>query len=98
MSTLHGQPLLYYTIMSSMTAEQVRAWIKELEAVHQIDREEMSRLGPNPEWSISVSLSIIETVRASGVSLQDLKREEEDEQVRRNWEKLRAAFRVGPGF
>jgi hypothetical protein len=80
-----------------MTAEQVRAWIKELEAVHQIDLKEMSRLGPNPEWSISVSLSMIEAVRASGVSLQDLKSEEKDEQVRRTWEKLRKAFGVGPG-
>lgn len=94
---MHGD-LLYYSAMSSMTAEQVRAWIKEIEAIHLIDREEMSRLGPNPEWSISVSLRIIEAVRAAGVPIQDLNREEEDEQVRRNWEKLRAAFRVGPGF
>jgi hypothetical protein len=83
---------------SSMTVEQVRAWIKELEASYQKDLEEMSRLGPNPEWSISVSLSMFEAVRASGISLQDLHSEEEDEQVRKTWEKLQKAFGVGPGF
>ena len=84
--------------MSSMTAAQVRAWIEGFEAIDRIDREEMSRLGPNPKWSITISLSMIEAARASGRPLTSPHREEEDEKVRQSWEKLRAAFRVGPGY
>ena len=84
--------------MSSMTAAQVRAWIEGFEAIDRIDLEEMSRLGPNPKWSIAISLSMIEAARASGRPLTSPGREEEDEKVRQIWEKLRAAFRVGPGY
>ena len=77
---------------AAMTAEQVRAWIEGFEAIHQIDLEEMSRLGPNPKWSIAISLSMIEAARASGKLPASPGREEEDEKVRRNWERLRARF------
>ena len=87
------EDLVYHTSMaSSMTAEQVRAWIEGFEAIRQIDLEEMSRLGPNPKWSIAISLSMIEAARASGRPLNSPGREEADERVRRNWERLRARF------
>ena len=76
--------------MSSMTAEKVRAWVQGFEAIDRLDRERLSRMGPRPEWSISVALSMIEAARASGRPLIDPSREASDEGVRRNWERLRA--------
>lgn len=76
--------------MSSMTPEKVRAWVQGFEAVAQLDRERLSRMEPQPEWSISVALSMIEAARASGRPLFDPTREASDEKVRKTWERLRA--------
>jgi len=74
---------------SSMTAEQVRAWIEGFEEIERLDLERMRREGPRPEWSISVALSMIEAARASGRPLHDPNREASDEAVREVWARLR---------
>jgi hypothetical protein len=78
--------------MAFMTAEQVRSWIEGFEAIKQADRERLRQTGPRPQWSVTVSLSLIEAAQSSGKPLRDLSREAEDEQVRQVWTKLKAPY------
>jgi len=75
-----------------MTAEQVRSWIEGFEAIKQADQERLRQTGPRPQWSVTVSLSLIEAARAAGKPLRDLRREAEDEQVRQVWTRLKAPY------
>jgi hypothetical protein len=78
--------------MAAMTAEQVRSWIEGFEAIKQADRERLRQIGPRPQWSVAVSLSLIEAARASGKPLRDPRREAEDERVRQVWTRLKAPY------
>ena len=78
--------------MAAMTAEQVRSWIEGFEAIKQADRERLRQTGPRPQWSVAVSLSLIEAARASGKPLYDPRREAEDERVRQVWTRLKAPY------
>jgi hypothetical protein len=75
---------------ASMTAEQVRAWIEGFEAIERADIERMRRIGPRPEWSFSLALSMIEAARTSGRPLRDPNRESSEKAVRETWARLRA--------
>jgi hypothetical protein len=72
--------------------EDALRWIRRFEAVEEVDRVAARRDGPRPEWSIAISLSLIEAARAAGfLSPSTLAlREAEDEAVRRTWDRLRA--------
>ncbi len=75
-----------------MTAEQVRSWIEGFEAIKQADRERLRQMGPRPQWSVSVSMDLIEAAQASGIRLRDPRREAEDERVRQLWTRLKAPY------
>jgi hypothetical protein len=78
--------------MAAMTAEQVRSWIEGFEAIKEADRERLRQTGPRPQWSVSISLSLIEAARASGKALRDPRREAEDERVRQVWTRLKEPY------
>jgi hypothetical protein len=78
--------------MAPMTAEQVRSWIAGFEAIKQADQERLRQTGPRPQWSVAVSLSLIEAARASGKPLRDPRREAEDERIRQVWTRLKAPY------
>jgi hypothetical protein len=71
---------------------EVREWIERFEAAEALDRKLKRQRGPNPDWSITLSLSLIAAARqlAGGALPLGPGRAQEDEQVRRTWEKLRA--------
>jgi hypothetical protein len=81
--------------MAVMTTEQVRSWIEGFEAIKQADRERLRETGPRPQWSVSVSLSLIEAAQASGKPLRDPRREAEDERIRQVWARLKAPYCAG---
>ncbi len=73
-----------------MTASQVKRWIEGFEAAAEIDRASLQAEGPRPQWSISTALSLIEQARRwTGLSTPDTRREEDVENVRLIWTKLR---------
>jgi hypothetical protein len=78
--------------MAGMTTEQVRSWIEGFEAIKEADRERIRQAGPRPQWSVSVSLGLIEAAQASGTPLRDPRREAEDERVRQVWTRLKAPY------
>jgi hypothetical protein len=74
--------------------EDALRWIRRFEAAEEVDRAAAMRDGPRPEWSIAISLSLIESARAAGfLSTSVLAiRAAEDEPVRRTWDRLRAGL------
>jgi len=79
---------------AKVTAADLRRWHERFQAIEQADIEMLRREGPKPEWSIAVSLSMIEaatTVLSS--QRRDPVREAEDAAVMRTWDRLRARFR-----
>jgi len=75
-----------------MSSEQVRAWIEGFEAVKRADRERLRQTGPRPDWSVTVSLSLIGAAKASGKPLRSLSREAEDDRVRQVWTRLKEPY------
>jgi hypothetical protein len=45
---------------------EARRWIQRFEAAEELDQAAARREGPRPEWSIAISLSLIEAARAAG--------------------------------
>ncbi|HSF16206.1 MAG TPA: hypothetical protein VLK65_11705 [Vicinamibacteria bacterium] len=74
--------------------EDALRWLRRFEAADEVERAATIRDGPRPEWSIAISLSLIESARAAGfLSPSALAiRAREDEAVRRTWERLRAGL------
>jgi hypothetical protein len=74
--------------------EAALRWLLRFEAAAEVDRVAARRIGPRPEWSIAISLSLIESARAAGfLSTSALAtRAAEDEAVRRTWDRLRAGL------
>ena len=74
-----------------MDAIQVRRWIAGFEAATEADRQALRRRGPDPAWSIQLSLSMIAAARRTlGARVgQDSLREAEAEDVRAVWARLR---------
>ena len=75
----------------SLTAADARRWLQGFEAAEQADREEKRMQGPRPDWSIALSLSLLKAaqVATGGRSLIDPRQDEQDEAVRRVWDRLR---------
>ena len=78
-----------------MLAADGRRWISNFEAAEQADRDERRRQGAHPEQSIALSLSLLEAARAAAGdrTLIDPRREEEHENVRAVWNRLRSRLR-----
>ncbi|MGH9324861.1 MAG: hypothetical protein ACRD3V_33885 [Vicinamibacteria bacterium] len=74
--------------------EDALRWIRRFEAAEEVDRAAARRDGPRPQWSIAMSLSLIEAARTAGfLSPSALAlREAEDQAVRRTWDRLRAGL------
>lgn len=64
------------------------------EASERADIEAKRRVGPLPEWSITVALSLLRAARlaARDRSLVDPRRAGQDEAVRAIWARLRSHF------
>lgn len=79
----------------SLSREDAKGWLERFEAAAEIDQAAEKKRGARPQWSIEMSLSLIEAARASGfLSPAALAiREVEDEAVRRTWDRLRARLR-----
>jgi hypothetical protein len=74
--------------------EDALRWLRRFEAAEEVERVARRREGPRPEWSIAISLSLIESARAAGLLSPSAiaLREREDEAVRRTWDRLRAGL------
>ena len=74
--------------------EDALRWLRRFEAAEEVERVAATRDGPRPEWSIAISLSLIESARAAGfLSTSALAiRAADDEPVRQTWERLRAGL------
>jgi hypothetical protein len=72
-----------------MDGAQVRRWIAGFEAAAEADREALQRRGPDSEWAIRISLSMIDAAHRGGGPLRDPLREVEAEHVRAAWARLR---------
>jgi hypothetical protein len=74
--------------------EDALRWLRRFEAAEEVERVAARREGARPEWSIAISLSLIESARAAGfLSPSSLAvRAAEDESVRRTWDRLRAGL------
>jgi hypothetical protein len=79
------------TAKGTVSKEGARRWLESFERVAEIDRAADEEQGARPQWSIEISLSLIEAARAAGfLSPSALAtRESEDEGVRRTWDRLR---------
>jgi hypothetical protein len=75
-----------------LTAADARRWLQGFEAAERADHEARRRQGPRPEWSIALALSLFDAARtaASGGSLVDPRRAQQDEAVRHTWHRLRS--------
>lgn len=75
-----------------MNKADVRRWIAGFEAAAEADREALRQSPPDPEWSIRVSLELIEAARRAGHSsgAPDPIIEDEVEAVRATWARLRS--------
>ncbi len=83
------------TAKGSLSKEVAQRWLERFEAVAEIDQAAERKQGARPQWSIEISLSLIEAARAAGfLSPSALAiRESEDEGVRRTWDRLRDGLR-----
>jgi hypothetical protein len=74
--------------------EDALRWLRRFEALEEVERAATMRDGPRPEWSVAISLSLIESARAAGfLSPAALAlRAREDEAVRSIWDRLRAGL------
>ena len=83
------------TAKGGLSREDALRWLERFDAVAEMDRAAEKERGARPQWSIEISLSLIEAARAAGfLSPTALAiRESEDEGVRRTWERLRAGLR-----
>jgi hypothetical protein len=74
--------------------EDALRWLRRFEAAEEVERAAVIKDGPRPDWSIAISLSLIESARAAGfLSTSALAiRAREDEEVRRTWDRLRAGL------
>lgn len=80
-------------ISGQVTGADLRRWQARFQAVEAEDRETLRREGPRPEWSIALSLSMIEAARSILPSRRpDPAREAEDAAVIRAWDRLRLRF------
>ena len=75
----------------TLTTADAKRWLRGFDAAARVDREEKRVNGPRPEWSISLSLSLIEAARADARKRPqvDARRQEEDDRVRDVWRRLR---------
>jgi len=75
-----------------LTTAEARRWLSGFEAAEKADREARRRAGPDPEWAIGASLSLLEAaITASKGRLPfDPQRACREEAVRSVWERLRA--------
>jgi hypothetical protein len=71
--------------------DDVLRWLGRFE---EAERTAAMRNGPRPEWSIAISLSMIDAARAAGfLSRSSLSiRAAEDAAVRRTWQRLRVGL------
>ena len=78
-----------------LTRLDAELWLDGFDQAAHADREARRRLGPRPEWSIALALSLIRAARsAAGGSIPvDPRRAHEAEAVRQVWERLRASIR-----
>jgi len=83
------------TAKGSLSKEDALRWLERFEAVAEIDQAAEKKREARPQWSIEISLSLIEAARAAGfLSPSALAiREFENEAVRRTWDRLRAGLR-----
>ncbi len=79
----------------NLSKKDALRWLERFEAAAEIDRIAEKKRGARPQWSIEISLSMIEAARAAGfLSPAALAiRESEDEAVRRTWDRLRGRLR-----
>ena len=80
----------------SMTAADARRWLEGFEAAARVDREEKRRQGPNPQWAIAISLSLLRAARlaAGDAPLSTPTHEKQAEGVRVVWDRLRSKLRL----
>ncbi|GAC1395673.1 MAG: hypothetical protein NVSMB68_12660 [Thermoanaerobaculia bacterium] len=74
----------------STDPQLVRNWVRGFEEAAEIDREQLRATGPEVEWSIMTSLSLLHS--AEGMihrPIIDLQRERADASVREKWIILR---------
>jgi hypothetical protein len=78
-------------MLDAMDATEVRRWMARFEAIAEADRDALRRLGPDPQTSIRLALSLIEAARdvARSNGAAERLRESDDEQVRVTWKRLR---------
>ncbi len=83
------------TEKGSPSRESVLRWLERFEEAAEIDQAAEEKRGVRPEWSIEISLSLIEAARASGFLSPSVLaiRETDDEGVRRTRERLRGRLR-----
>jgi hypothetical protein len=83
------------TAKGSLSKEDALRWLERFDAAAEMDRADERKRGARPQWSIEISLSLIEAARAAGFlsSAALAIRESEDEGVRRTWERLRDGLR-----
>ncbi len=79
----------------SIAAADLRLWIAGFEAAERADMDERRRQGPRPEWSVALSLSLLDAARhaAGDRPLIDPRRDEDDEAARAVWQRLRSPLR-----
>jgi len=79
------------TAKGRRSKEGVQRWLESYEAAAEMDQAAERERGARPEWSIEISLSLIEAARTAGFLSPSLLaiRESEDEAVRRTWDRLR---------
>jgi hypothetical protein len=77
-----------------LTTADARRWLQRFDAAERADRDARRSLGPRPQWSIALALSLLDAARTvSGGAVVDPRRAQQDEAVRRTWQRLRASIR-----
>ncbi len=79
----------------TLSKEVAQRWLERFEAAAEIDQAAEKKRGARPQWSIEISLSLIEAARAAGFLTPSAlaTRESDDEAVRRTWDRLRDRLR-----
>lgn len=77
--------------MMVLDGKSVRRWVSRFDAAQQAELDAIFLVGPRPEWSMSVALSIISSAgdRGRTASMTELRRQDEED-GRSVWLRLKA--------
>lgn len=84
-----------YNSTMAVSRTDLQRWIAGFEAADEADREARRAQGPRPEWSIMLSLSLLDAAKsdAGGRYPFDPHRRANEEAVRAVWTRLRERLR-----